>query len=349
MNKLIVLCCAASVCLGSPLPQQIEGFGDATPEEIAEIRAGTYGEMFDENPKYAFDFKVADDVEQTYIAQQETRDSDIVTGSYSYVDPYGSLITVNYEAGPMGYTETREVQENFVQIRERPASSFSSSNSGSSSLSSASSGSSSGSNSFSSGSSSLSSGLSASSFDSNSFSSGSSSLSSGQQSSSSSSSSFSQDDLISSVVSQIQPLVSGAVNSAISSSSSNRGSSSSSLSSSSRPVTTSTITSSRPVSSSTALSSQDLVSSVLSQIQPLVSGAVSSAISSSGSGRTVARVRVPVAAVRLPVVPPPAQVVLAPAPRPAQPAARTAASVGEFFGDGNFNVRINTPDFNIEY
>merc|ERR550532_3156001 len=168
MNKLIVLCCAASLCLGSPLPQQIEGFGDATPEEIAEIRAGTYGEMFDENPKYAFDFKVADDVEQTYIAQQETRDSDIVTGSYSYVDPYGSLITVNYEAGPMGYTE----------IRERPASSFSSSNSGSSSLSSSSSGSSSGSSSFSSGSSSLSSGLSASSFDSNSFSSGSSSLSS---------------------------------------------------------------------------------------------------------------------------------------------------------------------------
>ena len=77
--------------------------------------------MFDENPKYTFDFKVADDVEQTYIAQQETRDSDIVTGSYSYVDPYGSLITVNYEAGPMGYTETREVQENFVQIRAKPA------------------------------------------------------------------------------------------------------------------------------------------------------------------------------------------------------------------------------------
>ena len=92
--------------------------------------------MFDENPQYTFDFKVSDDVEQTYIAQQETRDSDIVRGSYSYVDPLGSLITVNYEAGPMGYTETRNVQENFVQIKERPASSFSSSNSGSSSVSS---------------------------------------------------------------------------------------------------------------------------------------------------------------------------------------------------------------------
>merc|ERR1712026_152946 len=223
MKKFFVLICA-SLCLGSPLPQQIEGFGDATPQEIAEIRAGTYGEMFDENPQYTFDFKVADDVEQTYIAQQESRDSDIVTGSYGYVDPLGSLITVNYEAGPMGYTETRSVQENFVKITEKPASSFSSSNSGSSSFSS-----NSGSNSFSSGSS-----ISSSNFDS-SFSSGSSSLSSDQQSSS-----FSQDDLISSVVSQIQPLVSGAVNSAISSSSSSSNLGSSSVSSSSlssRPVT----------------------------------------------------------------------------------------------------------------
>merc|ERR1712018_51506 len=161
MQKVFVIL-IAPLCLGAPSPQ--EGFGDATQEEIAQIRAGTYGEMFDENPQYTFDFKVADDVEQTYIAQQESRDSDIVTGSYSYVDPLGSLITVNYEAGPMGYTETRSVQENFVQIRERPASSFSSSNSGSSSLSSSSGISNSGS--FSSGSSSLSS----SNFGSNSFS-----------------------------------------------------------------------------------------------------------------------------------------------------------------------------------
>merc|ERR1712223_1160298 len=252
MKKFIVLFCA-HLCLASPLPQTL-GFGDATPEEIAEIRAGTFGEMFDENPQYTFDFKVSDDVEQTYIAQQETRDSDIVRGSYSYVDPLGSLITVNYEAGPMGYTETRNVQENFVQIKERPASSFSSSNSGSSSVSS-SAGISSNSGSFSSGSSSNfgsssfsdssnfganSVSDSSSSFGSNSFS-GSSSLSAGQQSSS-----FSQDDLISTVV---------------------------------------------------------------EQIQPLVSGAVSSAIGASQSGRTVARVRVPVSAVRVPA---PATAVVAP-------------------------------------
>ena len=54
--------------------------------------------------------------------------------------------------------------------------------------------------------------------------------------------------------------------------------------------------------------------------------------------RPVARVRVPVSAVRVPA---PATAVVAPAPR--------AGNVGDLFGDGNFNVRIDTPDFNIEY
>merc|ERR1712029_432501 len=75
---------------------------------------------------------VADEEQQTYIAQEENRDGDVVTGTYSYVDPLGSLIVVTYTAGAMGYTETREVQPNFVTIRERPASSSSSSSSGSS-------------------------------------------------------------------------------------------------------------------------------------------------------------------------------------------------------------------------
>ena len=43
--------------------------------------------MFDENPKYAFDFKVADDVEQTYLSLEEARNDGVVTGMYSYVDP----------------------------------------------------------------------------------------------------------------------------------------------------------------------------------------------------------------------------------------------------------------------
>merc|ERR1712106_684556 len=105
------------LCLGSP----ISGFGDATDVEIAEIRGGTYLEGFDENPQYNFNYKVADDLEQTYISRDEARDGENVRGSYSYVDPLGSLITVTYTAGSEGYQETREIQEFFVTINQRPA------------------------------------------------------------------------------------------------------------------------------------------------------------------------------------------------------------------------------------
>ncbi len=74
---------------------------------------------FQQHPVYAYSFQVADDDEQTYIAKQESRDGDETTGEYSYVDATGSLVTVTYRAGPMGYTEERSVQPNFVTIRSR--------------------------------------------------------------------------------------------------------------------------------------------------------------------------------------------------------------------------------------
>ena len=75
------------MCLGAPL----EGFGDATDEEIAQIRDGTYMEMFDDNPTYNFNYKVADNAEQTYVAMEESCADNIVTGAYSYVDPLENL------------------------------------------------------------------------------------------------------------------------------------------------------------------------------------------------------------------------------------------------------------------
>merc|ERR1712021_244531 len=71
-------------------------------------------------PVYNFQYKVADDGEQTYISKEEARDGDDVSGSYSYVDADGALVTVNYKAGAMGYSETRDKQEGFVQMRARP-------------------------------------------------------------------------------------------------------------------------------------------------------------------------------------------------------------------------------------
>merc|ERR1712106_435101 len=71
-------------------------------------------------PVYNFQYKVADDGEQSYISQEEARDGDNLSGTYSYVDANGALVTVNYESGAMGYSETRDLQEGFVQMRARP-------------------------------------------------------------------------------------------------------------------------------------------------------------------------------------------------------------------------------------
>ena len=45
---------------------------------------------------YSFNYNVADEESQVYHSRQEESDGETVTGSYSYVDPTGALIIVNY-------------------------------------------------------------------------------------------------------------------------------------------------------------------------------------------------------------------------------------------------------------
>lgn len=91
---------------------------------------------------YSFSYDVAGDKTQTYISRQEESDGETVTGSYSYVDPTGALIIVTYRAGAMGYTETRERQDGYLEIRPSGSSSRGVTSSSSSSTSSSSTGSS---------------------------------------------------------------------------------------------------------------------------------------------------------------------------------------------------------------
>merc|ERR1711936_501742 len=87
----------------------------------AERRAAAAAASDSNSPaKYNFEYKVADDQDQTYITQNEARDGDELQGTYSFVDPRGALVTVNYEAGPEGYSETREEKLGFVEIRSKP-------------------------------------------------------------------------------------------------------------------------------------------------------------------------------------------------------------------------------------
>merc|ERR1719400_2008467 len=69
---------------------------------------------------YQYSYKVADDEAQTYLNKDETRDGDNVQGTYSYVDSTGALVTVTYTAGPDGYNEERSVEKGFVTMRNIP-------------------------------------------------------------------------------------------------------------------------------------------------------------------------------------------------------------------------------------
>merc|ERR1711973_923995 len=128
-------------------------------------------------PEYSFEFKVADDVEKTYINQSESRDGDDVVGTYSYVDPLGDLITVNYQTGLDGYTQT--LARNGVLVENGEAAAATSSSSQASSTSS------------------------------------SSTSQSSRATSSTVSSSLDQSSLIAQILSVLQPQISAAVNSVV--------------------------------------------------------------------------------------------------------------------------------------
>merc|ERR1712117_458364 len=73
------------------------------------------------DPVYNFEYKVADDVEKTYISRNEERDGNELSGSYSFIDATGALITVDYTAGVNGYAETRSKEAGKVTMKAVPA------------------------------------------------------------------------------------------------------------------------------------------------------------------------------------------------------------------------------------
>nr|P81225.1 RecName: Full=Cuticle protein 21; AltName: Full=LM-ACP 21 [Locusta migratoria] len=56
---------------------------------------------YDPNPQYSYAYNVQDALTGDSKAQQETRDGDVVQGSYSLVEPDGSIRTVDYTADPV--------------------------------------------------------------------------------------------------------------------------------------------------------------------------------------------------------------------------------------------------------
>merc|ERR1712024_133085 len=73
------------------------------------------------DPVYNFEYKVADDVEKTYISRNEERDGNELSGSYSFIDATGALVTVDYTAGVNGNAETRPKDAGKVTMKAVPA------------------------------------------------------------------------------------------------------------------------------------------------------------------------------------------------------------------------------------
>merc|ERR1712007_304015 len=73
------------------------------------------------DPVYNFEYKVADDQEKTYISRNEERDGNELSGSYSFIDATGALVTVDYTAGVNCYAETRSKEAGKVTMKAVPA------------------------------------------------------------------------------------------------------------------------------------------------------------------------------------------------------------------------------------
>ncbi|XP_043289237.1 cuticle protein 19.8-like [Venturia canescens] len=78
----------------------IHGPGSTTVA-VAQPTAVVRTESYEANPQYSFSYSVADGLTGDNKAQEETRNGDVVQGSYSLVEPDGSRRTVSYAADPV--------------------------------------------------------------------------------------------------------------------------------------------------------------------------------------------------------------------------------------------------------
>lgn len=70
------------------------------PKVIAPAYAPPADE-YDPNPSYSYSYDIKDALTGDYKTQQESRQGDVVQGSYSLVEPDGTLRVVDYNADPI--------------------------------------------------------------------------------------------------------------------------------------------------------------------------------------------------------------------------------------------------------
>ncbi|RZF32082.1 hypothetical protein LSTR_LSTR013886 [Laodelphax striatellus] len=95
----ITLAVLASACLAvAVFPHAPHGFAYAPLAHHPLPHYHAAPEPYDHHPKYAFEYAVADHHTGDTKSQHESRDGDVVKGSYSLIEPDGSKRTVEYTA-----------------------------------------------------------------------------------------------------------------------------------------------------------------------------------------------------------------------------------------------------------
>ena len=106
MFNYVLLACLLSVVFATPIDRT-----EAEEYEKAELER-----IQNESAQYAFNSKVTDDINDSTIQREETRDGTKVSGMYSYSDGF-VMRTVHYEADENGY---RVVKEDTQEIGNGP-------------------------------------------------------------------------------------------------------------------------------------------------------------------------------------------------------------------------------------
>ncbi|XP_072933410.1 cuticle protein-like [Epargyreus clarus] len=91
---------AAPVVHAAPAASYVHAAPVAYAAPVAKVAAVAKVEEYDPHPQYSFAYDVQDGLTGDSKSQHETRDGDVVQGSYSVVDPDGTKRTVEYTADP---------------------------------------------------------------------------------------------------------------------------------------------------------------------------------------------------------------------------------------------------------
>ncbi|XP_068910845.1 larval cuticle protein A2B-like [Tenebrio molitor] len=100
--KILAFSALVAVASAGVIPAPYHGYHGYAAPAIAKLAAPVaVADDYDPHPQYSFAYDIQDGLTGDSKSQHESRDGDVVQGSYSLVDPDGTKRTVEYTADPV--------------------------------------------------------------------------------------------------------------------------------------------------------------------------------------------------------------------------------------------------------